>query len=410
MGAPVSDLSAPRVPTSSSVEGLEPGPAHRRTWRERWVQWRNKLLMRASFQRWAAAFPLTRPMARRRARDLFDLCAGFIYSQVLLACVRVRLFDLLGEGPLSVAAIAPQIGMPLEPARRLVAAAASLDLLEALPDGRFALGALGAAARGTPGLAAMIDHHAMVYRDLSDPLPLLRDRAAHTTELETYWAYARSGQPASASDGAVAAYSALMAGTQPMIAEQVLAAFPEFGRHRVLMDVGGGEGAFLSVIGQAHPHLRLHLFDLPSVVERGRHSLAQAGLQGRTDTTGGSFFDDPLPAGADLISLIRILHDHDDDKALAILQAVRRAMPPEGTLLIAEPMAGTEAAEPIGDAYFGFYLLAMGSGRPRRWAELKAMLAQAGFDRARLHATHQPMLTRVATARPAPNPKSVPAN
>ena len=43
-------------------------------------------------------FPLTRPIARRRARELFDLCAGFVYSQVLLACVRLRLFEILAEG------------------------------------------------------------------------------------------------------------------------------------------------------------------------------------------------------------------------------------------------------------------------------------------------------------------------
>ena len=41
------------------------------------------------------------------------------------------------------------------------------------------------------------------------------------------------------------------------------------------------------------------------------------------------------------------------------------ALPADGTLLLAEPMAGSRGAEPVGDAYFGFYLLAMGSGRPR---------------------------------------------
>jgi demethylspheroidene O-methyltransferase len=48
------------------------------------------LLTSPAFQRRAAAYLVLRPLARRRARALFDVVAGFVYSQVLLACVRVR--------------------------------------------------------------------------------------------------------------------------------------------------------------------------------------------------------------------------------------------------------------------------------------------------------------------------------
>ncbi|MEN0075545.1 MAG: methyltransferase, partial [Paracraurococcus sp.] len=66
---------------------------------------REGLVADPRFRRWAARFPLTRPVARRRTRALFDLCAGFVYSQVLLACVRLRLCELLrAEGPLDAAA------------------------------------------------------------------------------------------------------------------------------------------------------------------------------------------------------------------------------------------------------------------------------------------------------------------
>jgi demethylspheroidene O-methyltransferase len=77
---------------------------------------------------------------------------------------------------------------------------------------------------------------------------------------------------------------------------------------------------------------------------------------------------------------------------------VRAALPKGGRVLIAEPMAGTAGAEPMGGAYFGFYLLAMGRGRPRRPDELAAMLAAAGFSGARLMPTDTPLLTRVMQA------------
>jgi demethylspheroidene O-methyltransferase len=113
---------------------------------------------------------------------------------------------------------------------------------------------------------------------------------------------------------------------------------------------------------------------------------------------GGDFFTDPLPSGFDIISLIRVLHDHDDAPALALLRAVHAALPPGGTLFIAEPMAQTPGAEPAGDAYFGFYLLAMGSGRPRSPVEIAAMLQASGFSKSRLIATAMPLTARVIVA------------
>jgi demethylspheroidene O-methyltransferase len=61
-------------------------------------------------------------------------------------------------------------------------------------------------------------------------------------------------------------------------------------------------------------------------------------------------------------------------------------------------MSGTPGAEPIGEAYFGFYLLAMGRGRPRRLGELQAMLAAAGFSQSRPVRTRTPMLTSLLVA------------
>ena len=106
-----------------------------------------------------------------------------------------------------------------------------------------------------------------------------------------------------------------------------------------------------------------------------------------------------MPQGADVASLVRVIHDHDDAAAMTILRAVRQALPPGGTLLLAEPMSGTPGAEAMGDAYFGFYLLAMGRGRPRTSAELTQMLQAAGFEAVRLLPTRMPLQTQLLVAR-----------
>lgn len=371
-------------------------------WLDRWLGWRDRLLASPAFQRRAAAFALTRPVARRHARELFDLVAGFVYSQVLLACVRLGLFELLARGPQTLAQLAPRLELAPEAARRLLDAAVALRLLELRGEGRYGLGELGAPMVGNAAVAAMVRHHAALYADLADPVALLRATPAQRGDnaLARYWAYdaGRTATPEAAAR--VDAYSALMAASQPLVADEILDAYP-LGRHRCLLDVGGGDGRFLETAGRRLPSLQLVLFDLPAVAERARARFEAAGLGARARAVGGSFLADPLPRGADVASLVRVVHDHDDAQALAILRAVHAALPPGGTLLLAEPMAGTRGAEAMGDAYFGFYLLAMGRGRPRRADELGAMLAAAGFEAVRPVPTRMPLQTRLLVARRA---------
>lgn len=357
---------------------------------------RDRLLTDTAFQRWAAGFPFTRRIARKRAQALFDLCAGFVYSQVLYACVRLRVCDLLLERPRTPEQLAGLLSMPLDPALRLLEAAEALDLVERRRGGRFGVGALGAALAGNPAVAAMVAHHALLYDDLRDPVGLLRGECERT-ELGRYWPYAGSDQPAEAKTSDVADFSALMAASQALVAADILSAY-RFGRHRCLLDLGGGDGTFVVQAAAAAPALRLMVFDLPAVAARAETRFAEAGLRGRAQAIGGDFRRDPLPHGADIVSLIRVIHDHDDATALAILRAARQALPPGGTLLLAEPMADTNGAAPVG-AYFNFYLLAMGSGRPRRAEQLTAMLREAGFSRVKPIRTRRPMLVRVLVGR-----------
>ena len=150
--------------------------------------WRSRLIADARFQRWAAASPLTRRLARRKARALFDLCAGFVYSQILRACVQLEVFELLRGGPKDLAWLAARMRLTVPAARRLLTGAASLRLLRALPGDRFALDDLGAAMNGNPAIAAFVDHHDLLYADLKDPVALLRGEI--DTNLSRFWPYA----------------------------------------------------------------------------------------------------------------------------------------------------------------------------------------------------------------------------
>ncbi|HYW30625.1 MAG TPA: methyltransferase [Gemmatimonas sp.] len=362
--------------------------------RDRW----NALVATNGFQRWSARFPLTRPVAMRRSRALFDLCAGFVYTQTLYACVELELFEFLAAGSATSEEIARHTRLSAASAERLLNAACSLKLLERRRHARFALGPLGAPMVGNAGLKALVQHHAMAYQDLTDPVDLLRQGADFRTELSRYWPYADAPRPQSIDDARVASYSQMMSATLPPLAMDVLDAY-DLSRHACLLDVGGGEGVFLTLAGQRHPSLQLRLFDLPAVAARARTRLHGAGLGARVECDGGNFHKDALPVGADVCSLVRVLLDHDDESALGLLRRVHAALPPGGTLLVAEAMAGVKGAETVGDAYFSFYLLAMGKGRARRPEELHAMLKTAGFRKSREIATRYPIQTGLIVAQ-----------
>ena len=315
---------------------------------------------------------------------------------------------MLSEGPKSIPELSERLSLPPDAAERLLRAASALRLASDRGDGRFSLGALGAALIGNPGVAGMVRHHQLLYADLADPVALLRS-GDRQTRLSGFWPYALAGGSDELAALRVADYSALMSVSQPLVTDEILDAYP-LKRHRCILDIGGGEGRFARAACARWPGLRAVSFDLPPVADLAHSAFQRDGLNGRATAVGGDFRSDPLPAGADVVSLIRVIHDHDDAVALRLLRSIREILPPNGKLILAEPMAGTRNEEPSGDAYFGFYLLAMGSGRPRTSAELTLLLLNAGFAQVTQIPTRMPLLVRILVARPgegaAPTVKS----
>ncbi len=368
------------------------------SWIDRLYRLRDRLMANPRFQRWASSFPLTRPIAQKHTGALYDLCAGFVYSQILMACIQLRLFERLWEGPQTLDSLAHQCNLPEDTMRRLLNGAASLGLLSKRSGKRYGLGMLGAAVYSNPGIAAMVEHHRLLYEDLRDPVALLR-HGDKNTALSQYWPYTESDSPGKLDCNSVCDYTALMSASQELIADDILSAY-NFGKHRRLLDIGGGDGTFLTKAAAAFPTLQLTLFDLPAVAGRASERFADDALTGHAKAFGGDFLNDPLPKGGDIVTLIRILFDHDDATVTRILRAIRRVLPPNGVLIIAETMSGISGTDRISDAYFSFYLLAMGHGRTRSLNEFEVLLKEAGFAKPRIIPTRRPILTNLLAVHP----------
>ncbi len=369
------------------------GGAVRRSLPDALAAWRNRVVSAPRFQAWAAAFPLTRRLVRRDGERLFDLMAGFAYSQVLLALVELDLLTALANGPLDPGVLAARSGMPPERMATLCQAAAALGLLDRTKSGGYRLGRLGAEIIAVPGLAALIRHHRLLYADLADPVALLRQET--DPSLASFWPYVLGG---TVSAPEAEAYSELMAATQTLVAEEVLRSV-RFGPTGHLMDVGGGTGAFLVAAARRYPRLRLSLIDLPSVAAAARPRIAAAGLEARVGLVPADFRTDSLPAGADTITLVRVLYDHPDDLVAGLLVRVAAALAPGGRVVVAEPMSGGERPSRFADAYFALYTTAMQTGRVRSPVEIARLLTEAGLHEAAEIPTLRPFLTQIVSAR-----------
>jgi hypothetical protein len=159
----------------------------------------------------------------------------------------------------------------------------------------------------------------------------------------------------------------------------------DFGRFRQLVDIAGGHGLLLGTILQRYPDLRGVLFDLPPVIAGARGTLASFGLDGRCQAIGGDFFQ-TVPEGADGYILKHIIHDWDDEKSVAILRNVRKAMDGSGRLLLVEQVIAP-GNEPSFGKWLDLEMLVIPGGRERTSDEYRDLFAGAGFRLAEIHPT-----------------------
>jgi len=162
----------------------------------------------------------------------------------------------------------------------------------------------------------------------------------------------------------------------------------DFGKFRQLVDIAGGHGLLLATILERFPRLEGVLFDLPEVIAGAKSTLAPYGLENRCKIIGGDFFQS-VPEGADAYLLKHIIHDWDDERALAILRNIRKAIQPSGRLLIVEVLIAP-GNEPSFGKLLDLEMLVIPGGRERTSDEYRDLFAGAGFRLAEIHRTSAP--------------------
>ena len=351
----------------------------------RWLgSLQNRLFSSLRFQDIASRLPFLSRVSRKEGEAIFQLMSGFVDTQVLLSFVRLGILDDVAEAPQSLSSLAKRASIEPDKMELLCRAGQAIGLVR-IKRGRVHIARRGLLVRSLPGIADLIDHHTVLYQDLADPVALLRGQS--DPDLARFWPYVfGAGQELDADQ--VARYSGLMAKSQYMVARDTLAVL-DVVNGSTWLDVGGGSGAFLSEVVRKHPTVKASIFDL-------------AGAKSPKSSFGfhaGSFFEDDLPTGFDVISLIRVLYDHQDQTVDDLLAKVYSALPSGGRIIISEPMLGHPKPNRFGDTYFAFYTLAMKTGKTRSPTQISDLLTKNGFEHIKIHKSSRPFVTQVIQAQ-----------
>ena len=161
-----------------------------------------------------------------------------------------------------------------------------------------------------------------------------------------------------------------------------VAAGYDFSPMRTVADIGGGKGTLLAAILRAHGHLRGVLLDRPPVAAEAAGVLRAAGVADRCEIVPGDFFQG-VPDGADAYILANVLHDWDDADSVRIMGACRRAMAPDGRVLIVERLIPDDPAEAVPVLLSDLNMLVVTGGQERTDAEYRQLLAAAGLSLAK---------------------------
>jgi SAM-dependent methyltransferase len=311
------------------------------------------------------------PFQLLRVRD------GLIIHQALYAAAKIGVADLLQDGPRTTTELARQLGVNESALYRILRALASQEIFEETSPRTFANTTQSSFLRtGVPGSVrslVMFWGTEYYYGSFGQILHSVHTGQSGRSKLFGMdgWDYLRQHpEVARTFDDAMTDISSLLG---PSIASAY-----DFEQWGSIMDVGGGNGILLAAILRAYQGLSGVLADLPHVLERAKQRGFLGGeLEARSTMQPCDFFRE-VPAGCRAYLLKHVIHDWDDEGALPILANCRRAVPPDGALLLVEWIL-SEGNDPSVGKLTDVVMLIMTGGKERAIEEFRQLLANAGF-------------------------------
>ena len=308
--------------------------------------------------------------------QMWRLAVAFRISRCLGVAAELGIPEFLSRHPHTAAQLAADTRTHEPSLRRMLRVLVAVEVLAEDEDGRFSLTALGDELRADRlgPFARFMDGHIdwQSWQHLDHSIKTGERAFDHIHGMRNWEYYAR--HPA---DGAI--FDAAMRALTTPVSEAVASIY-DFSGVRLVADVGGGDGTLLIAILHSHAHLKGLLFDRPNVLERSRARIGEAGLAERIELAGGSFFE-AVPAGADLYLMKSIIHDWEDEDAVAIMKNIRTAAGDGGAhlLLVERRLPDRVGPENIDAVLSDLNMLVNPGGRERTDSEYADLFGRASY-------------------------------
>lgn len=294
------------------------------------------------------------------------------------AACELGLPDRFGDEPRSAADVAREAGLNGDATFRLLRALADAGVFQHLGSDTFAANDRSRLLRSDSPLSFkwMVlsefgSERVPAWMDLPETIRtggIAWDRAYGGEDI---WSFYRK-HPAEGAN-----FAKWMTGASHAMTRAIIDSF-DFSPYRTIVDVGGGQGAFVSAVLHQSPSSTGILFDSPGVIET-------APVGDRIRQVAGDFFES-VPSGGDLYTLKWVIHDWDDEKAARIYRNIREAMNPGGKLMVIETVVGENGTAEGPDVvkWMDINMMVMTGGRERTEAEHRNLLRDAGFHLAQV--------------------------
>ena len=312
--------------------------------------------------------------------QMVQLLTGYWVSQAVYVAAELALADRLVAGPRTAEELAEVTGTHAPSLYRLLRALGSVGVITEGEDRRFSLTPLGECLRSdVPGsqratARMMVGQFYDAWGDLLGSVrtgrPAFQERHGHSF-FEHLTAYPEQAQ----------VFDEAMTAFNDRKTTAMLEAY-DFSGISVLADIGGGNGSTLVSVLRMYPEMRGIVFDLPGVVGRAETEVQATGLSERCRVVAGNFLES-VPAGADAYLLRHILHNWDEEQAVAILRKVRQAMCAGARLLVVEGVI-PPGNEPMFGKLMDLTMLVVHGGRERTEDEFRCLFETAGFNLTRV--------------------------
>lgn len=293
-------------------------------------------------------------------------------AQAIHVAAKLGVADLVSRGPKTVAELAEVTRTHESSLGRLLRALTSLGIFTEDQEGRYSQSAFSDALRTDHPQSmhrwAMMLGAGFIWRPSGELDVTIR--TGQPAFEHVYGAQFFKYLAEHADEGAV--FNAAMS-SLPVYINAIIDAY-DFSKFERIVDVGGGHGALLVGILTANSRLRGVLQDLPGVVAGAS---VPSTVADRLEIVAGDFFE-AVPVGADAYILKGIIHDWNDASGVVILKNCRRAIRPDGRLLILDTVL-TPSSDPA-SALMDVLMMVLTGGRERRESEFRSLLREAGFS------------------------------